>query len=138
MENYERVIIDDDGRYKVAGDYVADLAHLLAELIENALVFSPPTSSVQVVTRMTDRGFVIAILDSGVGMSDERLTEANSRIVSAADEYETPSSFLGHFVVGRIAARRGFEVALLEGPAGGLAARVMVPAAALVAPADEA
>ncbi|HEY6533639.1 MAG TPA: HAMP domain-containing protein, partial [Acidimicrobiales bacterium] len=136
VENYERVIIDDDGTYKIAGDYVADLAHLLAELIENALVFSPPTSSVQVVTRMTERGFVIAILDSGVGMSDERLTEANARIASAADEYETPSSFLGHFVVGRIAARRGLEVALLEGPAGGLAARVMVPSAALVVPAD--
>jgi signal transduction histidine kinase len=136
VENYERVIIDDDGRYKVNGDYVADLAHLLAELIENALVFSPPTSSVQVITRVTARGFMFAILDGGVGMSDERLTEANARIASAADQYETPSSLLGHFVVGRIAARRGFEVSLLEGPAGGLAARVMLPSEALVAPDD--
>ncbi len=146
VENYQRVNVLGEGGQLLHGDWVADLAHLLAELIENALAFSRPETMVNVTTRMTPRGYIVAIADEGVGMSVDKLAESNQRIAAAAGKEETPSKFLGLFVVGRLAARRDIEVELFEGPSGGITARVTLPATALHAvpadptdaPADEA
>ena len=137
VENYERVQIDVGESHRIDGGVVADLTHLLAELVENALSFSPPTSPVEVVARATNRGLLVAVSDHGVGMSPERLLEANRQITQAAGEDETPSEFLGHYVVGRLAARHGIEVELLEGPAGGVTARVLLPSAAVAAAPED-
>ena len=110
---------------------MADVAHLLAELLENALAFSPPETTVQVATRMTPRGYIFVVSDNGVGMSADKLAESNQRIAMAASKEETPSKFLGLFVVGRLAARRGISVELFESPSGGVTARVTLPASAL-------
>ncbi len=64
-------------------------------------------------------------------MSADKLAESNQRIASAASKEETPSKFLGLFVVGRLAARRGIDVELFESPSGGVTARVTLPASAL-------
>ena len=132
VEDYSRVQIDAVHDTRIHGDYVADLTHLVAELVENALSFSPPTTTVDVVTRMNNRGFVIVISDAGLGMTPELLASANARISDAAGQDETPSEFLGHYVVGRLAARHGIEVDLLEGITGGLTARIVLPSQALV------
>ncbi|MEL6892006.1 MAG: ATP-binding protein [Actinomycetota bacterium] len=138
VEDYQRVELDASPDVFIHGDHVADLTHLLAELIENALSFSPAGSPVYVMSRSTVRGFVIAIADEGIGMSAELLAEANERIRSASDEDETPSEFLGHFVVGRLAARHGIGVDLMDGVASGLVARVTLPTSALVDPNTDA
>jgi HAMP domain-containing protein/anti-sigma regulatory factor (Ser/Thr protein kinase) len=127
VENYERVQIDVTDGIDVDGSIVADLTHLLAELVENALSFSPPTSPVEIVARDTFDGVLIAVSDHGVGMPVERLEEANRQITLAAGEDETPSEFLGHYVVGRLAARHAISVELVEGAAGGITARVLLP-----------
>jgi len=126
VENFERVEIDVVDGEDIEGDYVADLAHILAELIENALAFSPPTSTVEIVARHTRRGYAVVINDAGIGMPPEQLDIANQQIVAAGSQDETPSEFLGHFVVGRLAARHGFDVDLLEGLTG-TSARVTLP-----------
>jgi Flp pilus assembly CpaF family ATPase len=75
VEDYNRVEllpIDDVG---VAGQAVADVVHLLAELIENATVFSPPNTKVQVAGQAVPHGYVVEIEDRGLGMSDEELVE---------------------------------------------------------------
>ena len=131
VEYYQRVRVVGDGSQLLSGDCVADVAHLLAELIENALAFSPPETTVSVTTRMTPRGFIIAVADDGVGMSIDKLAESNQRIATAAGKEETPSKFLGLFVVGRLAARRDIDVELFEGPSGGITARVTLPDAVL-------
>jgi signal transduction histidine kinase len=131
VENYQRVTVTGDGSQLLTGECVADVAHLTAELIENALAFSPPESMVQVSTRMTPRGYIIVVTDSGVGMSAEKMADSNQRIAAAARQEETPSKFLGLFVVGRLAARRGIEVELFESPSGGVTARVLLPVEAL-------
>ena len=131
VEGFDRVETAGDGSPLIRGEYVADVAHLLAELIENALVFSPPQSSVEVASRLGRDGCIFAVSDNGVGMSDERLEEINRRIELAATQEETPSKFLGMFVVGRLATRRGAEVKLFDRPTGGIAARVLLPRDAL-------
>ena len=131
VENYQRVMVTGDANQLLTGEAVADVAHLLAELIENALAFSRPETTVQVATRMTSRGYIFVVSDDGVGMSVDKLAESNQRIAMAASREETPSKFLGLFVVGRLAYRRGIEVELFESPSGGVTARVTLPASAL-------
>ena len=109
VEHYQRVSVTGDPSQLLTGESVADVAHLLAELLENALAFSPPETTVQVATRMTPRGYIFVVSDSGVGMSADKLAESNQRITMAASKEETPSKFLGLFVVGRLAARRGIN-----------------------------
>lgn len=136
VENFERVQIIGDSRQQIRGEFVADLTHLVAELVENALTFSPPDSTVQVTTRMTQRGFMVTVNDDGIGMSPDKLAVANRRIELAATQEETPSKFLGLFVVGRLAARRSVTVRLYESPSGGIAVRVALPDSALFASGD--
>ncbi len=131
VEHYQRVSVTGDPSQLLTGESVADVAHLLAELLENALAFSPPETTVQLATRMTPRGYIFVVSDSGVGMSADKLAESNQRITLAASKEETPSKFLGLFVVGRLAARRGIRVELFESPSGGVTARVTLPASAL-------
>ncbi|MEL6891147.1 MAG: ATP-binding protein, partial [Actinomycetota bacterium] len=134
VENYQRVRIDVKGEERLDGAVVADVTHLLAELVENALTFSPPNSPVEVVAGQTSAGYVVAVNDHGIGMLPEQIEEANDRILGAAGEEESPSEFLGHYVVGRLGARHGIRVELSEGPAGGITARAMIPSHLLIDP----
>ena len=136
VEGYERVRIDVS-EMEIHGDLVADLTHLLAELVENALSFSPPTTEVELVARAVDGGHVIVVSDHGLGMSDGQLADANRRIEDAADQAETPSEFLGHYVIGRLAARHGIRVELASSASGGVSARVSLPAGAIVPTASQ-
>ncbi len=136
VENYQRVTIDVNGDDRIDGGAVSDVTHLLAELVENALTFSPPASPVEIVAGMTSSGYVIAVTDNGIGMLPEQIDEVNGRIAGAACEDETPSDFLGHYVVGRLAARHGITVVLAEGPAGGVTARVWLPASIVIGAAQ--
>ena len=64
----------------VAGKAVADVSHIVAELVENALTFSPPDSDVNVYGRHGDEGYTITIVDTGIGMSEEDIERANLRL----------------------------------------------------------
>ncbi len=137
VEGYERVLVDTDEGLEVHGDVVADLTHLLAELVENALAFSPPETAVEVIARKDRGGSKIIVADRGVGMTDAQLAAANERIRSAAFDTETPSEFLGHYVVGRLAAQHGVVVELAHGESSGTIATVRLPTGAVVPGADE-
>ncbi len=131
VEGYERVDVDIRDDAWVDGAVVADLAHLLAELVENGLSYSAPDTTVVVSAAPTSGGFVIAIADRGVGMSAEALAAANATIEGASSLEETRSSELGHHVVGRLATRHGIEVSLREGVTDGVVAKVWLPDAIL-------
>ncbi len=137
VEGYERVDLDVRTDKLIDGLAVADAAHLLAELIENSLTFSPPSSRVVVSAADSPKGFVIAVADAGIGMTAEAMLEANETITRAMTLEETPSKDLGHHVVGRLAGRHGIRVELREGITDGLVAKVMVPPALLSDPADQ-
>ena len=76
IEQYNRVALKIQPGVMVAGHAVSDVVHLLAELIENATVFSASDTRVLVsVQELASGGVLIQVSDSGVGVSDTRLAE---------------------------------------------------------------
>src|SRR5579875_941984 len=137
VEDYKRVRLHHFDPALVSGPASADLVHVLAELVENALSFSPPGSPVDVYGKFLERGYVIVIVDSGIGMPAEDLAAANQRLRGDDASSELAGRYLGHFVAGKLAARHGLAVSLQPGHSGGLVARVKIPASLIQdAPAD--
>jgi signal transduction histidine kinase len=127
VEDYQRVSVRHLEPASITGVVAADLAHVLAELIENALTFSPPEEQVEIKGRLTRDGYTVAITDNGLGMSELELTRANRRLAGAESFTVAPSRYLGHYVAGHLASRMGVSIELTAGPAGGTTARVDVP-----------
>ncbi|MFF4253369.1 nitrate- and nitrite sensing domain-containing protein [Streptomyces sp. NPDC001663] len=131
VEEYPRVTLRRIDPAHISGSVVAEVAHLLAELIENALSFSPPDSDVEIEGRRTSAGYLVAIVDHGLGMDAQAIAEANVRLSGTASFMAEPARFLGHFVVGALARKCGIEVRLGEAPAAGVVARVLIPVSLL-------
>jgi signal transduction histidine kinase len=129
IEDYSRVEVALDGHVHLRGSVVADVAHLLAELLENATTSSPPHEVVQVSGKMGLNDYRIVIVDEGLGMSPEALEDANERVSSAPKFDARPTKALGLHVVGRLADRHGITVRLIENVTGGIAVKVSIPLA---------
>ncbi|MFG2211644.1 nitrate- and nitrite sensing domain-containing protein [Streptomyces sp. NPDC048638] len=134
VEEYRRVKLRRVDPAFLSGTVVTEIAHLLAELVENALNFSPPDTDVEVEGRRTSAGYLVAIVDHGTGMGAQAMAEANVRLSGIASFMAEPTRFLGHFVVGALARKCGIEVRLGEAPAAGTVARVLLPGALLTEP----
>jgi PAS domain S-box-containing protein len=132
VEEYSRVQVAGIHDLTLAGQAASDVAHLLAELVENATSFSSPTTRVEVSGGSTANGYVLEIEDHGIGMSDAELAEANRRLAAplAADNIAV-SRMMGFHVVGRLAARHGIRVQLRNRWFGGVTALVLLPAVLL-------
>ncbi|MFD0353715.1 nitrate- and nitrite sensing domain-containing protein [Streptomyces sp. NPDC127110] len=127
IEDYPRVEVRRLAEAAVVGGSVADLTHLLAELIENATQFSPPHTRVRVSGEPVGAGYVLEVEDRGLGMGREALAEANRRIEHCEDLDLFDSDRLGLFVVSRLSARHGIQVHLRPSPYGGTTAVVLLP-----------
>jgi signal transduction histidine kinase len=127
VEDYQRVVVRHLEPAAVTGAVAADVAHVLAELIENGLSFSPPDQHVEVKGRLTTSGYTLAITDNGLGMAPEDVERANRRLAGRESFTVAPSRYLGHYVAGHLASRLGIVVELQDSPAGGITARVDVP-----------
>jgi signal transduction histidine kinase len=146
VEDYQRVVDRGVEPAMVLGSAAADLAHLLAELIDNALIYSPPDQAVEVRGgrrgdgdgspggARTDAagGYTLAVIDAGLGMRPEELARANRRLAGAESFTIAPSKYLGHYVAGHLAARHDIGITLHASPGGGITAVVQMPAALLV------
>ncbi|MEV6344849.1 nitrate- and nitrite sensing domain-containing protein [Actinoplanes sp. NPDC051851] len=131
VEEYRRVVLRRIDEATVQGSAGTGLAHLLAELIENGLAFSPPDMEVEVHGRRVGDGYLIAVCDQGIGMNDAELARANERLRGEGDFMTVPARFLGHYVVGRLAAEMGIDVRLNHSAVTGVTARITLPAAVL-------
>jgi hypothetical protein len=127
VENYERVQIQIPSGTMIVGPAVTDAVHLLAELIENAVSFSPRESKVTVTSTPAEGGVLMTINDLGIGMSQEELAEANWRLANPPVVDVSVARRMGLFVVGRLALRHGIRVQLSMRETGGLSALVMLP-----------
>ena len=127
VEDYARVSVATRSQAALAGSAVADVIHLLAELIENATTLSPPYTSVRVSGDTVANGFVIEVEDRGLGMSPTRLAELNDRLANPPEFNPSDSEQLGLFVVSQLAKRHGIRVTLKASPYGGTAAIVLIP-----------
>lgn len=131
VEDYERIEVRRLARIGVGGPAVADLTHLIAELLENATVFSPPHTAVQVLGERVANGFTLEIHDRGLGMAPDILLDANLRLAETPEFELSDTDRLGLFVVSRLAQRQNVRVSLQTSPYGGTTAVVFIPAALL-------
>ncbi|WP_046507216.1 sensor histidine kinase [Streptomyces odonnellii] len=131
VEDYERIEVRRLPRIGVGGPAVADLTHLIAELLENATVFSPPHTAVQVHGERVANGFTLEIHDRGLGMAPEVLLDANLRLAETPEFELSDTDRLGLFVVSRLAQRQNVRVSLQPSPYGGTTAIVFLPVALL-------
>ncbi|WP_329286324.1 sensor histidine kinase [Streptomyces sp. NBC_00691] len=127
IEDYARVEVRRLPETAVVGGAVADLTHLLAELIENAAQFSPPHTKVRVSGEPVGNGYALEIEDRGLGMGKETLAEANARIAQSEALDLFDSDRLGLFVVSRLSSRHDIKVQLRTSPYGGTTAVVLLP-----------
>ncbi|MGW3013614.1 nitrate- and nitrite sensing domain-containing protein [Streptomyces sp. NPDC001219] len=138
VEDYERIEVRRMPRLAVDGPAVSDLTHLIAELLENATVFSPPHTAVQVLGERVANGYTLEIHDRGLGMASDLLLEANLRLAETPEFELSDTDRLGLFVVSRLAQRQDVRVSLQPSPYGGTTAVVFLPAALLTESSDGA
>lgn len=130
VAEYQRVEVHTEEEVALAPPAVADVIHLLAELIDNATAYSPAPSPVGVRAAMVAKGLVVEIEDRGLGMSEEDYASLNDQlarppqfdVVALADDLR-----LGMFVISQLAHRHGIAVTLRSSPYGGTTAIVLVP-----------
>jgi signal transduction histidine kinase len=132
VEDYTRVVTATVPDSEIAGSVAGDLVHLLAELLDNALRYSPPSTQVRVSAVHTGTGgLVVEVSDIGLGMTDSDLRVANARLQSGGEVNPYTARHMGLFVVGRLASQHGLVVRLRSTIAGepnsGTTAGVFVP-----------
>nr|WP_163753673.1 sensor histidine kinase [Mycobacterium botniense] len=136
VEDYRRVETVRLPGCTVTGAAVGDVVHLLAELIDNALRYSPPTSPVHIsAVRRQDGGVLLQIVDAGLGMTDGDRRVANMRLRAGGEVIPDNARHMGLFVVGRLADKHGLRVRLrgsaANQPGSGTTAEVYLPPAVL-------
>jgi signal transduction histidine kinase len=127
VEDYTRVTVVPVGSASLLGRAVGDVIHLLAELVENAVSFSPPQTIVRIGGSVVGNGFAIEIEDRGLGMTFEEREAANEQLRNPPEFKLTSTARLGLYVVGKLAERHGIRVRLTESPYGGTTAIVLLP-----------
>lgn len=131
VEDYTRVSVALLPDAALDGAAVADITHLLAELVENATIYSPPQTTVTVRGDVVANGFAVEVEDRGLGLSPEEYEAINRRLEGPPEFDPADSDRLGLFVVGQLAARHGIQVVLRGSPFGGTTAIVLIPRALL-------
>ena len=128
IEQYGRVVLNIQPEVVISGQAASDIVHLLAELIENATMFSPRDTPVHVSgLEISTGGVLLEVRDSGVGVSAGRLAEMNWRLDNPPLVDVSVSRHMGLFAVSRLAARHGIRVRLRAGSPQGLSALVWLP-----------
>jgi signal transduction histidine kinase len=127
VEGYTRIRVEVRSGAALAGDAVADVIHLLAELIENATIFSPAETTVRVQGVMVAHGFAVEVEDRGPGIAERRLAAINHDLASLPAFDPARSDRLGLFIAGRLAHRHGIKITLSLSAYGGVAAIVVIP-----------
>jgi len=127
VENYTRIRVVSRTTASLAGHAVADVIHLLAELVENATMFSPANTPVRIEGDVVAKGLALEIEDRGLGMAEERLAEINATLADPPLFDLSGSDQLGLFIAGQLAKRHDIKITLRTSPYGGVTAVVLVP-----------
>ncbi|MFI5680357.1 ATP-binding protein [Streptomyces cellulosae] len=132
IEGFQRVHLRAATEVMVEPDIIGDLTLMVAELVENAVSFSPVGSPVEVTVTDSAEGALVVVADHGLGMSAERLAEENARLIRRERLDVVPTKVLGLFVVGTLARRWEVGVTLSRTPGGGVTAEVIIPSSLLL------
>jgi HAMP domain-containing protein len=136
VKEHTRVELVPLGQVEVAGHAAADVMHLLAELIENAVTFSAPGTKALVAGQPLPSGYLLEIEDQGLGMTDEQLVRVNQRLAKPPDIDFALAKMLGFFVVTQLASKHGIKVQLRHSWYGGITALVLLPRQLIVTPTE--
>jgi signal transduction histidine kinase len=128
IAGYQRVRLHSPVDVAIAGHAAEGIMHALAELLDNAASFSPPTAEVHVYAEEVPAGVVLTVEDSGLVMGDVALRRAE-RAVSGAplDLTSLSGTRLGLAVVGCLARKHGLTVSFRPSARGGTGALMMIP-----------
>jgi anti-sigma regulatory factor (Ser/Thr protein kinase) len=126
IEQYDRVELDLQADPHMLGFNALPAAHLLAEVLENATVFSEPETPVVVTTAVAGAFVEVRVADEGLGMSEAELAAANEKIAATSASDALGAQRLGLFVVGRLAQRLGAEVRLRKNTRGSTGTETVV------------
>ena len=128
IEQYNRITLNIPMGIAVVGVAVSDVAHLLAELIENATIFSSKETQVLVsMQELSSGGVLLDISDQGIGVSKGRLADMNWRLDNPQTVDVSVSRHMGLFAVARLAERHRVRVRLRPAVPQGLSALVWLP-----------
>ena len=128
IEQYNRITLNIPPGIAVVGVAVSDVAHLLAELVENATIFSSKDTQVQVsMQELSSGGVLVEISDKGIGVSEGRLADMNWRLDNPPTVDVSVSRHMGLFAVARLAERHRVRVRLRPAVPQGLSALVWLP-----------
>ena len=131
VDEYQRIEVLALEPARLVGGAVTDLVHLFAELLENAVQFSPPVEPVRVTGLFNVDGYQLSVSDGGVGMTDARVGELNRILAKPPALGLSVEPTLGAYVVAKLAHRHGLTVELIQGNPG-ITAKVTVPRDRLV------
>ncbi|MDL2078591.1 ATP-binding protein [Streptomyces sp. GXMU-J15] len=130
VEQYSRVKLVPPIDGTLRGHAVADVIHLLAELVENATVFSAPHTQVLLRANLVTSGLAVEVEDRGLGMPVEEQERMNA-LLADPDQVNVARLLadgrIGLFVVSQLARRHGINVRLQTNIYGGVQAVLVVP-----------
>jgi signal transduction histidine kinase len=132
VEDYTRIKVTANARAAITGPAVADVIHMIAELAENAVVFSPPNTPVLISGDVVGRGFAVEIEDRGLGLSEERRAQLNDLLENPPPFDLSGSDQLGLFVASQLAKKHNIRISLRGSPYGGTTAIVLIPTTLVV------
>jgi signal transduction histidine kinase len=132
VEDYTRIRVTTGIHAGLIGPAVADVIHLIAELAENATIYSPPNAPVRIHGDIVGRGFAVEIEDRGLGITEDKLAEINNNLAHPPQFDLSGSEQLGLFVAGQLARRHDIRITLQPSPFGGITAIVLLPKALIV------
>ncbi len=136
VEDYTRIRVTTGSQAALIGPAVADVIHLIAELAENATIFSPPMAPVRIHGDMVGRGYAVEIEDRGLGMAEEKLARINHDLAHPGQFDLSGSEQLGLFVAGQLARRHDIKITLQLSAYGGITAIALIPKALIIDDAE--
>jgi signal transduction histidine kinase len=131
VRDYQRVHVGTASTARISETAAADVVHLLTELVDNALAYSAPTTTVVLSSTTGPNGVTVEVRDAGLGIPEQALADINETLRSGGDVTPDTARRMGLFVVSRLARRHGISVSLQQNDHNGTTALVLLPASIL-------